>query len=215
MQAFDKKPRAGWKDNALYTVSRDGEKLSLQWRVAKSNGSRVLTRMDGEPEPAKPVAKPKEPAPKDPIVAKPKDPPAKVVVPPAAKPGETVRFVIVPADLVILSIDDVKGGKLKDFSAAGPPGGDSKIAELALKMKEFKSQPEGLNLSKGPFFTYSTFCTKNGKSAIGPMIHTEKPIPEGDLTNWKYLGEGVGSYFLIAVTSADAKIYFFEAKVGK
>ena len=159
--------------------------------VAKSNGSRVLTRVDAEAEPAKPVAKPKDPAPKDPIVTKPKDPPAKIVIPPAAKPGETVRFVIVPYGLNIVSIDDVKGGKLKDINPAGPAGGEAKIAELGLKLKEIKSQPEGLKFEKGLYFTYSTFCKKDGKSAVGPTIHTEKPIPECDLTDWKYLGEGV------------------------
>jgi len=213
VQAYDKKPRAGWKDNALYTVVRDGENVTITWRVAKSSGSRTLSRVSADSDPGKTVAK-KDP-PKDPpgTTTKPKDPPVKVVVPAKAKIGDTVRVLVVPVGNGILSLEEIQT-KLKHIHSADIPNPE-KMVEMALNLKDIKKQPDGVTLTKGLYYTSATFCEKDGKNSTGPTVFCEKPLPECELSNWKYVGEGVGTYFLISITPTDAKIYVFEAKLAK
>jgi hypothetical protein len=138
-----------------------------------------------------------------------------IALPPAAKPGQRVRFIMIPLGTTPLAtIDDMRDGKLTEVTTqmaiAYQSGGD-----LSLELSQVSEQPQGLDLAAGKYYCVTTFVRKEKDQLPGPILYAAQPLPEGKLADVKLLGQAVGDYKIHIGPRKGEKLWVFEGTVAK
>src|SRR5207253_2643984 len=102
--------------------------------------------------------------------------PTPVKLPPAAKVGAKVRFVMVTLGTTPLAtIADFQEGKLDEIATTIPVAYGSGV-DVSLQVQKIASQPDALALKTGTYYCVSTFVRKDKKQLPGPVLFATQPL---------------------------------------
>lgn len=168
---------------------------------AEPRTKRTITTTDPRKRAIIPGNEPKEPTP--------------IALPPAAKVGERMRFVMIPLGTTPLAtIDDMKDGKFSEIATQMAIAYASGV-EMSLVLSKVSEQPSSLDLKPGKYYCVTTFVRKEKGELPGPLLYAAQPLPEGKLVEVKLLGKAVGDYQIHIGPRTSEELWVFEARVAK
>ena len=207
-KVYEKKPNPTWKDGEVCTAKLDKDQLSISHRAGKN----IATTKYAAADVAKvdPKANPKT-DPKTEVKGEIRTKPENVL----AKPGDTVRLLVVKCDkggFTAKHVDALKKGKITKLE--GGFGGFEED-EQRLAVSDVTEQPKELDLVKGTY-RMVVVSDRSTPPMAGFQAFCSVKLPnQCNFTDIKFVGEAKGKFKPRTAEPVEGAIYVVEAKVVK